>query len=569
MKALAARGCSGGKAGLERLGERVLLGLAWVVAAICVAPIAAAALAALAGDLDTWRGLFATVLPGYVWNTVLLVGLVAAGTAAIGTGAAWLVTMYRFPGSRLFEVLLVLPLAFPAYVLAYAYTDFLSHPGAVQTALRAVTGWGPRDYWFPNVRSLPGAAVMLTSVFYPYVYLLARTAFAQQSGAAYLAARTLGQGPWGAFLRVGLPMARPGIAAGVLLAVMETIADYGTVSYFNVRTFSTGIYQAWFAMQDRAGAAQLALCLLAVALLLAAGERIQRGRAASHGRGGRLAAIAPRRLVGWRGGAAALLCGLPLGIGFVLPVVLLATMAAGADQSLLDPRYRHFVANSLTLAGLAAMATVAGAVVIGFRARMRPGRASRSLVLGAGLGYAVPGGVIAVGLLVPFAALDNAIDAWARAHLGVSTGLLLTGTIWLLVLAYVARFMAVALNAYDAGMATVSPRIDAVARTLGCRPAGILSRVHLPILRGSLLTALLIVFVDTMKELPATLMMRPFNFDTLAVQAHRLAADERLDAAALPSLVIAAIGVLPVVLLCRAIAAEGRGRARPAVAATA
>lgn len=548
------------------MSERLLSGLAWLVGAICVAPIVAAALAALAGDLETWRGLLATVLPGYVRNTLLLVAIVAAGTAAIGTGAAWLVTMYRFPGARLLEVLLVLPLAFPAYVLAYAYTDFLSHPGAVQTTLRAVTGWGPRDYWFPNVRSLPGAAVMLISVFYPYVYLLARTAFAQQSGSAYLAARTLGQGPWGAFFRVSLPIARPGIAAGVLLAIMETIADYGTVSYFNVRTFSTGIYQAWFAMQDRAGAAQLALCLLAFALLLAATERLQRGQARSHGRGGHLAAIEPQRLAGWRGWAATALCGVPLLIGFVLPIAILATMAAGADQSILDPRYRQFVMNSLTLAGLAALATVAGAVVIGFRARMRPSRASRALVLGAGLGYAVPGGVIAVGLLVPFAHLDNLVDAWARAHLGISTGLLLTGSIWLLVLAYMARFMAVALNAYDAGMATVSPRIDAVARTLGRRPAAVLGTVHLPILRGSLLTALLIVFVDTMKELPATLMMRPFDFDTLAVQAHRLAADERLNAAAVPSLVIAAIGVLPVVVLCRAIAAEGRARTRPLAA---
>ena len=259
----------------------------------------------------------------------------------------------------------------------------------------------------------------------------------------------------------------------------------------------------------------------------------------------------------------------PLFVGFVLPVVILATMAAGSDQSLLDPRYVRFVTNSLTLAGLAAAATVTGAVIVGARARLRPGRASRSLVLGAGLGYAVPGGVIAVGLLVPFAGLDNLVDAWARAHLGVSTGLLFTGTIGLLVLAYVARFMAVALNACDAGMATVSPRIDAVARTLGRGPVSVLTTVHLPILRGSVLSALLIVFVDTMKELPATLMMRPFNFDTLAVQAHRLAADERLDAAAVPSLVIAAIGVLPVVLLCRAIAAEGRGRARPGALAAA
>ncbi len=525
----------------------------------------AAALAALAGDLSTWRGLVDTVLPLYVRNTLALVGLVAAGTAAIGTGAAWLVTMYRFPGARLFEVILVLPLAFPAYVLAYAYTDLLSHPGAVQTALRAVTGWGPRDYWFPNIRSLPGAALMLVCVYYPYVYLLARTAFIQQSAGAYLAARTLGRGPVAAFAQVSLPMARPGIAAGVLLAVMETIADYGTVAHFNVRTFSTGIYQAWFAMQDRAAAAQLALCLLGFALMLAAAERIQRGQAQSYLRGGGLTAMAPKPLAGWRALAATALCAVPVTIGFLLPVVVLASMAQGSGQSLADPRYLRFVGNSLTLAGAAALVTVAGAVVVGFRARLMPGRASRSLLLGAGLGYAVPGGVIAVGLLVPFAHLDNLIDAWARARLGVSTGLLFTGTIGLLVLAYMARFMAVALNAFDAGLATVSPRIDAVARTLGRGPPGLLGRVHLPILKGSLLTGLLIVFVDTLKELPATLIMRPFDFDTLAVQAHRLASDERLAAAAVPSLVIAGIGLLPVVLICRAIAGE---RAAPRAPAT-
>jgi iron(III) transport system permease protein len=403
---------------------------------------------------------------------------------------------------------------------------------------------------------------MLICVYYPYVYLLARTAFGQQSATAYLAARTLGQGPWGAFLRVSLPMARPAIAAGVLLAIMETIADYGTVSYFNVRTFSTGIYQAWFAMQDRAAAAQLALCLLTFALILAALERAQRGQARSHMRGGRLTGIEPRPLAGARAWAASLLCLLPVVVGFFLPAAILATMAAGSGQSLADPRYLHFVGNSLTLAGLAALVTVTGAVLVGFRTRLHPGRASRTLALGAGLGYAVPGGVIAVGLLVPFAGLDNMIDAWARAHLGVSTGLLFTGSIWLLVIAYMVRFMAVALNAFDAGLATVSPRIDAVARTLGRSPPAVLGTVHLPILKGSVLTALLIVFVDTMKELPATLIMRPFDFDTLAVQAHRLAADERLAAAAVPSLVIAGIGLLPVVLICRAIARRSRPSSR-------
>jgi len=551
------------------MGERLLKSLAWAVALVCAAPIAAAALAALIGDLATWRGLIDTVLPRYAATTLALAALVALGAGAIGTGGAWLVTMYRFPGRRWFEVLLVLPLAFPAYVLAYAYTDLLSHPGLVQSSLRAVTGWGPRDYWFPEIRSLPGAAAMLAFVLYPYVYLLARAAFRQQSASAYLAARTLGKGPLAAFLQVSLPIARPAIAGGVLLAIMETIADYGTVAYFGVKTFSTGIYQAWFSMADRAAAAQLALCLLAFALLLAALERVERGQAKSHTRGARLAGMDPAPLHGARAWVAAFFCFVPVALGFLIPVATLSAMAFDSGQSMLDPRYLRFVANSLTLAGIAAVLTVAGAVVVSYRARLVPGRASQGLLLGAGLGYAVPGGVIAVGLLVPFAHLDNAIDAFARARFGVSTGLLFTGSIWLLVTAYFVRFMAAALNAYDAGLQTVSPNMDAVARTLGRSAPQVLLGVHLPILRGSVLTALLIVFVDVMKELPATMIMRPFNFDTLAVQAHRLAADERLSQAAVPSLVIAAIGLLPVILVCRGIGASSAVPRRPGSARTA
>jgi iron(III) transport system permease protein len=541
------------------MGERILNILAWIAALVCVAPIVAAGLAAFMGDFATWRGLMQSVLPGYVINTLLLVLLVGTGTAAVGTGAAWLVTMYRFPGSRLLEILLVLPLAFPAYVLAYAYTYLLQHSGPVQTLLRDATGWGPRDYWFPEVRSLPGAAFMLICVFYPYVYLLARTAFAKQSVSAYLAARTLGRGTWGAFWSVSLPMARPAIVGGVLLCVMETIADYGTVSHFAVRTFSTGIYQAWFSIGDRAAAAQLALCLLAFALLLAVAERIQRGQAQAHTRGARAESYDPQPMGRVAGLVAALFCFIPVFVGFLLPVAVLTRMAAGSGQNPFEPRYLGFVTNSLTLAGVAALLTVAAALLISFRARTSPDRLSRSMILGAGLGYAVPGGVIAVGILVPLAVLDNAIANWMADWFGWTPGLLFTGSIWILVFAYMARFMAAGLNTIEAGYASLSPNLDAVTRTLGRTATGLLGRVHLPILKGSVLAAVLIIFVDTMKELPATMIMRPFNFDTLAVQAHRLAADERLHEAAVPSLVIVAIGLLPVLLVCRQLAA-GSGR---------
>ncbi|MEM8569908.1 MAG: iron ABC transporter permease [Pseudomonadota bacterium] len=525
--------------------------LAWLAALICVGPILAAALAALTGDLNTWTGLIRSVLPGYALNTLLLVVLVGLGTAAIGTGAAWLVTMYRFPGSRILDVLLVLPLAFPAYVLAYAYTYFLQHSGPVQTGLRDLTGLGPRDYWFPDVQSLPGAALMLIFVLYPYVYLLVRTAFSEQSRNAYYAARTLGQSSWGAFSSVSLPMARPAIAGGALLCVMETIADYGTVSYFAVQTFSTGIYQAWFSMGDRGAAAQLALCLLSFALLLAIAERVQRGRAKVYMRNSQKDVYAPHPLRGPSGLFAFAFCFMPVLMGFLLPLVILLEMAIGSGQNPFEPRYVDLVMNSLTLAGVAALVTICGAVLISFRSRTSPGPSARLMTLGAGLGYAVPGGVIAVGILVPLASLDNVLAEWIRAAFGVNPGLIFTGSIWVLVLAYMSRFMAAGLNTLEAGYATVSPSLDAVARTLGQSQLGLLIRVHLPILKGSILTAILIVFVDTMKELPATMIMRPFNFDTLAVQAHRLAADERLHQAAVPSLVIVAVGLLPVFLVCR------------------
>lgn len=532
-------------------GARVLSGLVWGIAAVCLLPMLAVALAALTGGTDTIRHLLDTVLLGYALTTLELVVMVAVGTFSIGVGGAWLVTMTRFPGARIFEIAMVLPLAFPAYVLAYAYTYVLDHPGIVQTTLRDVTGWGPRDYWFPEIRSLGGAAVMLVLVLYPYVYLLARAAFLQQSASAFLAARALGSSAWGAFWKVSLPMARPAIAGGVLLTVMETIADFGTVAYFSVQTFATGIYTSWFTMADRSAAAQLALCLLSFALLLAVIERTQRGRAKYYQSGKQNTSMPPAQLTGWQAGLAMVLCIIPVVLGCVLPVIILISMGLESEQNLLSSRYIGFVKNSITLAGTAAMVTVVAAICLGFYQRLKPGRMSSAAAYVARLGYAVPGGVIAVGLMVPFAGFDNMLDGWMRASFGISTGLLVTGSIWLLVTAYMVRFLAAALGAYEGGQSTVHANMDAAARSLGQTPLGTLRRVHLPILTPSLLTALLIVFVDVMKELPATLIMRPFNYDTLAIQAYRLASDERLEGAAVPSLVIVAVGLLPVILICR------------------
>jgi iron(III) transport system permease protein len=536
--------------GTRRALTTTMLVLAGIVVALCTLPYLSVLIAAITGSTDTLAHLIETVLLRYTRDTLILVTTVMVLSACVGTGAAWLVVMTEFPGRRWLEILLALPLAFPAYVLAYAYTHILDHPGIVQSTLRDVTGWGPRDYWFPEIRSLGGAAAMLTLVLYPYVYLLARAAFSAQSGSAFLAARVLGRSPLSACLTVSLPMARPAIAAGVLLAAMETIADFGTVSYFGVQTFAVGIYTSWFSMADRAAAAQLSLGLLAFALLLALMERYSRGNAA-YTDAQQNPPMDRIRLSGVAKYTALALCTIPVLLGVVVPVIALFTMALGSEQNILSPRYLSFIRNSLVLASVAAGVTVLAAVILGSFHRIRPSRLSTtSLYLGR-LGYAVPGGVIAVGLLVPFASFDNLLDAWMRESFGISTGLLFTGSIWLLTAAYMIRFLAAAIGAYEGAMSAVGPNIDAAARTLGATVPRLVTFVHTPILRTSLLTAGLIVFVDVMKELPATLIMRPFNYDTLAVQAFRLASDERLNGAAVPSLVIAGIGLIPVIILCR------------------
>ncbi|PJI92951.1 iron(III) transport system permease protein [Yoonia maricola] len=531
--------------------------IAIFVMAVCVVPYLGVLAAAFSGSFETLSHLADTVLGRYTMTTLILVTLVMAGSAFIGAGAAWLVTMTDFPGRRWIEIALALPLAFPAYVLAYGYTHVLDHPGILQTLLRDMTGWGPRDYWFPEIRSLGGAAAMLTLVLYPYVYLLARAAFAAQGASTFLAARVLGRSPFIAFMHVSLPMARPAIASGVMLVAMETIADFGTVAYFGVQTFAVGIYQSWFNLADRAAAAQLALGLLSFALLLVMLERYSRGNA-SYASGRRNAPLQRLTLSKSQRLGAMVFCLTPILLGVVLPVIALSVMALGSEQDLLSPRYLGFIRNSLTLAGIAAVLTVLAALILGTLHRVSTSRLTGTSLYLARIGYAVPGGVIAVGLLVPFAAFDNALDAWMRSTFDISTGLLFTGSIWLLISAYLIRFLAAAIGAYEGGIASVAPNMDAAARTLGQDMPGLVRRIHMPLLRTSLLTAGLIVFVDVMKELPATLIMRPFNYDTLAVQAYRLASDERLEGAAVPSLVIAAIGLIPVILLCRKI---GTGRA--------
>ncbi len=526
--------------------------LALPLAALVAAPLLAV-LAAAAGPVGAAsRYIAGTTLPEMLGNSALLALGVAAITAVVGTVTAWLVTACRFPGRRVLEVALLLPMAMPAYVCGYAYTWLLDVAGPVQTGFRSATGlrWG--QYWFPEIRSLPGAALMLGLVLYPYVYLLCRAAFTQQSLGLVEAARTLGHSLTGCFFRLALPMARPAIAGGVALALMETLADFGTVQHFGIRTFTTGVYEAWFSLGDRGAASQLAACLMGLAALLLVFEQASRGGRRFHATTMREAPLRPAPLRGWRAVAAFLACALPVALGFLVPAGTLLTLMLQVGDPLSPNRFLPFARNSMILAALAALLAVLLAALLGWAARLHPRPAQRAALRVAGLGYALPGSVIAVGTLVPLGLFDNALDGWMRARFGVSTGLLLSGGIAALVFAYLVRFLAVALSAVEAGLARLRPSLREAARSLGAGPAAAVLRVELPLARGSLLTAGLLVFVDTMKELPATLIIRPFDFDTLAVRVHNLAADERLAEASTSALLIVAAGLLPVLALTRA-----------------
>jgi len=541
---------------MPMLGRRVewspLTVLAILAASLIAVPVVVVVSNVFMPSGDTWAHLASTVLPEYVANTLWLMLWVGMGVTLIGVATAWLTTMCRFPGRGFFEWALILPLAMPAYVMAYAYTDFFQFTGPVQSTLRAWFGWKAREYWFPEVRSLGGAALIFSFVFYPYVYLLARAAFLAQGGGLIEVGRSLGYGPWRSFLRLALPLARPGIAAGVALALMETLADFGTVAYFALPTFTTGIYRAWLSLGDRVAAGQLASALLGFVALILIFERVSRGRARfdAHAATRRLT---DRRLGGLYACGAVVACALPVVMGFLLPAGILLELSVSGGEFRADARYAALIFNSTSVAGITAACAVVLALLVAYAAR-----ASRNLVTLAAhrlasLGYAVPGAVIAVGILIPVTRLDHLLSGWLLSVFGISTGLILTGGLAALVYAYLVRFLAVALQSVEAGLAKVTSSMDDAARSLGAAPFGILTRVHVPLLAPSLLTAALMVFVDVMKELPATFMMRPFNFDTLAVHAYNLAADERLSELAAPALTIVAAGLVPLIVLSRSV----------------
>ncbi len=540
----------------------VLLRL-WPAGILSVAAVLSLPLLVIGGSLlspspQVWAHLASTVLGDYVMNSLILMGGVGIGAFILGVGPAWLTSMCCFPLHRVFAWALLLPLSMPAYIIAYTYTGLLDVAGPIQSSLREWFGWRYGEYWFPEVRSLSGAAVMLMLVLYPYVYLLARAAFLEQSICVLEVSRTLGCTAWSSFIRVALPLARPAIIAGLSLALMETLADYGTVQYFGVSTFTTGIFRTWFGLGEPAAAAQLSALLLLFVFTLIMLEHGSRKRAQYHHTSHRYRPLPGYRLHGLRTMAAFAACFLPVLLGFLLPAGQLLHWTLATAGKVIDRQFAMLAFHSLSLAISAACLALLLALVMAYGKRQY-NRPSVSLAVRfAGLGYALPGTAIAVGVMLPLAFIDNAIDAWFEASFGISTGLLLSGTLLALLFGYMVRFLAVSLNTVEAGLSKIRQHMEDAARTLGLNSAATLRRIHLPVMRGSLLTALLLVFVEVLKELPATLILRPFNFNTLAVRTYELANDERLVEAASSALAIVLCGIAPVILLSRSIS-----RSRP------
>lgn len=531
----------------------------WGIAGLVSLPVIVIVSYLVTPSGDVWSHLAATVLPGYVRNSLLLMLGVGTGTLLLGVSTAWLVTMTEFTGRRYFEWALIMPMAVPAYVIAFTYTGLLEYAGPVQMFLRDTFEWRTAaDYWFPQIRSLPGAIIMMTLVLYPYVYMLARASFLEQSVSVLEASRVLGRSGSATFFKVALPLARPAIAGGLILALMETLGDFGTVAFFAVDTFVTGIYRAWLGMGEPGAAAQLGAVLMLFVLALILMERWSRRGKVTYNSGGYK--NLPRYVTNRKGALLAfIVCMTPVFFGFLLPV---GAMIVWTIQTwdFVDRRYLQMAATSLSLSVITAIIAASSAVLLAYASRLRPGRSNFMAVRLSAMGYAVPGAVIAMGVMIPFTFMDNFVDSVSRQYFGFSTGLILTGTWAALIFAYIVRFLAVSVNTVESSLYHITPNMDGAARTLGHSAGQTLWRVHTPIMFGSILTAVVLVFVDVMKELPATFMMRPFGLQTLAIRSYELATDGLLRESASASLAIVLTGIIPVIIVSMIIARSRPGQ---------
>ena len=536
----------------------------FIVALLVLLPLGSLIVLSLTPAENIWPHLIANVLPSAIWETMVLMIGVGILTLVIGTSTAWLVTMYNFPGRAIFDWLLLLPLAMPTYIIAFCYVELLDYSGTLQTFMRELFSWqSARDYWFPQIRSQGGAIFIMSFVLYPYIYLNARATFLQQSICTLEVARTLGRTQFGVFWEVALPMARPALAAGVTLALMECLNDIGAVEYLGVNTLTVSVYSTWLERSNLSGAAQLASVILVFVIILFTWERMARSSKQYHHTTGHYRSIPQNTLEGYKGWLASLLCFMPVLIGFFAPITVLVQSSITFAEESLSGKYLEAVQNSLFLSGSAALVAMVFALILAYGRRVAPTALIRPAFRLSSLGYAIPGTVLAIGLLIPLAKFDNTLDSFMEAQFGVSTGLLLSGSTFALILAYTIRFLTVSNGAIESGLKRISVNLDSASRALGETAFGTLRRVHLPLLRPALGTAALLVFVDSMKELPATLLLRPFNFDTLATHVYNFASLEQFEEAALAALTIVLFGLVPVILLSKTVASGRAGSNSP------
>ncbi|MBE96868.1 iron ABC transporter permease [Marinobacter sp.] len=537
----------------KRTSKRWLITAA-VTTAIVALPVLSVLILALFPEENIWPHLLETTLPRYLVTTLQLMAGVAFITLVIGLATAWAVTMCDFPGRKFFEWAMLLPFAVPAYVIAYVYTSLLDYAGPVQTAMRDWFGWrNAADYWFPEIRSLEGATLMIGLVLYPYVYLLARAAFLEQSPSLFAVSRSLGHSAISTFFRVVLPIARPAVAVGLSLVLMETLNDFGTVDFFAVQTLTAGLFDTWMNLGNLGGAAQIATTMLAFVVILVTLERYSRRKQQQFAARDNREPIRRFSLSRPRQWVCVAVCAVPVIFGFLLPAATLGHYAWEYFDESWNPDFVRNTLNSLFLSGTAALTTLIIGVTLAYSRRLHDTRGMRVMMRLSSLGYAMPGAVLAVGVIVPLAGFDNWVDGILRDSFGVSSGLLLSGSAFALVFAYTVRFLAVSAGSVESALQKITPNMDMASRSLGHSPGNTLLKVHLPMLRGTLITAALVVFVDCMKELPATLILRPFNFETLATYVYQFASDEKLAHSALPALIIVLAGIIPIILMSKSI----------------
>ncbi|EKO3377711.1 ABC transporter permease [Vibrio fluvialis] len=523
------------------------------LATLLVLPILAIFFTAIGQTDDVFAHLMSTVMPTYAFNTVVLTLSVMALALLFGIPSAWLMAMCRLPGEKVLQWALVLPLAIPGYIVGYIFTGWFDYAGPIQVWLREQTGWLAGEYYFPDIRSLAGASIVLALVLYPYVYLMCRAAFMEQNVSLLQSARLLKCSPWESFRRISLPLVRPSIAVALSLVAMETVGDFGTVSYFAVNTLTTAVYDTWMNYSNLTAAAKISAVMLVIVLLLLSAERYSRRRQKLYQSQFNSHEDFRYALRGWKKWLALLWCWGLVCVAFIFPLLQLLSYAYTYFEQSWTAEFREYALNSLQVSLSAAVIGVAVALVVNFYSRLKSNRVSVALMRLSSMGYAVPGTVLAIGVMVPVLTLDHAVNDVAKAMQWGRPGLIFSGTMFAIIFALIVRFSAVAIGSIESSLNKISPSLDMAARTMGCQANAMLWRVHLPLVRRGALIAGLLVFIESMKELNAALLLRPFNFETLATYVYNYASDEHLELAALPAVLLVLVGLIPLVVVNRSL----------------